>query len=292
MRHKKTAFTLVELLVVIGIISVLIAMLLPALNKAREQAQMVAGASNMRQIGQAVFMYAQDNKGMLPYASQWDSPDGTTVNVYNRQTFFGLLTPYLGMKYAPVWTDNVKNPWYEKSVLVCPSDDDHSRTDEFPLIMSRHKGGRLSYSVNGFLSDFYAPITGTSVFGPGQGSGTRKLAQIPDAAGTILLCESHGGVLGWSSDQVKIPSQTGTATYAYTVANVPNPTGTIQYDLGKQGYHMRSGNRGLNNWAFADGHVAAMTWIQTIRPANLWGVTADVRTRQKLSPWTGDASVP
>jgi prepilin-type N-terminal cleavage/methylation domain-containing protein/prepilin-type processing-associated H-X9-DG protein len=290
---QKAAFTLVELLVVIGIISVLIAMLLPALNKAREQAQMVAGASNMRQIGQAAFMYAQDNHGMLPYAIEWENSAGTELNVYNRQTFFGLLAPYLGMKYAPVWTDNAKNPWYEKSVLVCPSDDNHAEIDQFPLIMQRHKGGRLSYAVNGFVSDFFAPVSGTSVFGTGKGTGTKKLSQIPNASGTILLCESHmGGAIGWSSDQVRIPSQTGTATYAYTVANNPSPQGTIQYDMGKQGYHMRSGQRGINNWAFVDGHVAAMTWMQTIRPANLWGVTADVRTLQTLKPWSGDASIP
>jgi prepilin-type processing-associated H-X9-DG protein len=270
-------------------------MLLPALNKAREQAQMVACATNMRQIGQAAFMYAQDNRGALPYASQFDNPDGSSVNVYNRQTFFGLLTPYLGMKYLPIWTDNrdAGNPWYEKSVLVCPSDDNHATIDAFPLIMTRDKGGRLSYSVNGFLSDLYSPGSGSSAFGAGLNGGNKKLSQIPQAAETILLCEAHdGGALGWTSDQMKIPSQTGTATYAYTVANNPSPQGTIQYDMGKQGYHMRSGQRGINNWAFADGHVAAMTWIQTIRPANLWGVTEDVRTRQKLSPWTGDATVP
>lgn len=66
MRSFKHGFTLVELLVVIGIIALLISMLLPALNKARQAAQLTACTSNLRQLGQAIIAYANDNRNQWP----------------------------------------------------------------------------------------------------------------------------------------------------------------------------------------------------------------------------------
>jgi len=63
---RRKAFTLVELLVVIGIIVLLIAILLPTLKAARERANRIKCASNLRQIGIALRIYAHDNKGHFP----------------------------------------------------------------------------------------------------------------------------------------------------------------------------------------------------------------------------------
>ena len=71
---KRRGFTLVELLVVIGIIALLISILLPALSKARKQANTVKCLANMKQFGTAIVMYTNEWKGVMPYSGWNDFP--------------------------------------------------------------------------------------------------------------------------------------------------------------------------------------------------------------------------
>jgi prepilin-type processing-associated H-X9-DG protein/prepilin-type N-terminal cleavage/methylation domain-containing protein len=101
-RTTKHAFTLVELLVVIGIIAVLIGVLLPALASARRTANSAACMSNLRQIGQTLQMYAVANKGSLPYG-YWNG--GGNANAAGDWSL--LLLNSLSGKYGTNYNDTL-----------------------------------------------------------------------------------------------------------------------------------------------------------------------------------------
>lgn len=135
------AFTLIELLVVISIIALLIAILLPALSAARRAGKAAACKSNLRQIGLAIQMYANDSDGFLPYA--YDNWSAAWYERYWQVKLSRYLTSRISGETA--------NPF------LCPSDGPDGPGFEVwkidPIFEEQFETGEIesSYGVNRYM---------------------------------------------------------------------------------------------------------------------------------------------
>lgn len=162
MPSRRRAFTLVELLVVIGIIALLISILLPALNKARENAHRVACGSNMKQIATALLMYTNEYRGSFPSLAVGSPirPEDWIAWQPGRNRDEGQLVRYMsGKRFNP-------------KVYICPSDDLNTHKNDY----------KYSYTIN-------YNMTGWGWPGPSWSVLPCKINKIKNPAEKILLID-------------------------------------------------------------------------------------------------------
>ena len=162
---RRAGFTLVELLVVIGIIALLISILLPSLSKAREQALSVKCKNNMRQVYMGCFMFAQDNKSRLPRGAKIEDVASGNPNAWKLERSLAWLMAGQGagdratsvgqadFDRGGIWTYMGVTGASRPQVLMCPGDADGSDPIRYSGAIMTPKGQRnFSYAFNGEIN--------------------------------------------------------------------------------------------------------------------------------------------
>ena len=152
----RKAFTLIELLVVIAIIAILAAMLLPALNRAKQTSKKASCTSNLHQLGIALNMYSDDFAGLVPRASQSAADP----------IWYRVLATYVGGRS--------ENDFDKTKVLICPA---------YPPEV----GQQVCYLVNGWGFSSITDMTGQQTITP------TKLTSVQQPTDTIYLTDYEYG---------------------------------------------------------------------------------------------------
>lgn len=149
------AFTLIELLVVIGVIALLIAIVMPSMARSREQARSVVCRSNLKQLGNALLLYATDYQHTLPYEDRGEEDDG-------RICWYDSIDKYLSKSKADV------------RVKTCPT----VRLDEPDFEESYRMNSKLAESSDNPVKEQYRQPY-------------RRLGKLPRPAQTVVLFDGE-----------------------------------------------------------------------------------------------------
>ena len=255
MRNRR-AFTLVELLVVSGIIAVLVALLLPALSKA----QQVACLAHLRQVGAAFIGYAQENRGGLPApGAAWaQHPEDWVHWQSNRDPREGTLFRYLG----------------DGEVLKCPAGvPQRSRNllfggTEYPVYP-------YSYSVNVLLTG-YPPHPPGAAAPPPRWKGGPQFTQILSPSQKALVIEEDVTSIDDAACRLEgAPSPAMRATSLSLRHDKP-----VEYTEDPKNLFAYMSEPGRGNVVFADGHgeFFERRWMVTQHTHPIW--------KQINPPWT------
>lgn len=164
---NRRAFSLMELIVSIAIIALLAGILIPTLSSARKRARSVACLSNMRQIGMAALMYAQENNDFFPRSSH-------SALAYAAMPWGYALSPFLGYGHYSGPGSSWNKLFY--GVYRCPED---------------RRPERWSYGKNVWF-ELSAGETG-EIDGVASGQTYHKVLRIPNGGATILFGELGSG---------------------------------------------------------------------------------------------------
>ena len=234
-RVKQYCFTLIELLVVIAIIAILAAILLPALNSARERGRAASCINNLKQFGTALPMYGEDNDGYSCYA--WhDAWNGRRVGFHMfLGVYMGATKTYAGHMEVNNWDNSLSTT--QNEIFLCPS---------VPLEENAIEGGwALTYFANATYDD---GNTYLSYFGHKNMAPPTKLTRIKNASTCFGISEAG----------TRSQGRGGTGIYL-------NLSWGVQVDASDGAKWFPNRHAGSDNVMFMDSHVAANKWVFPVK---------------------------